>query len=127
MNEQAINMYLESSVNAASPGELTLMLYNGCLKFIKHAEKAMGKGELETKNKMIMKAQDIITDMMVTLNRDIEVSKEILPIYDYIHHQLMEANTKNNKEALQEAYTYTKDLKDTWVEVLKMEKQGNLT
>jgi flagellar secretion chaperone FliS len=127
MKEQAINQYQQNSVLSASPGELTLMLYNGCLKFIKQAEKALENNDHHTKNETIIKAQSIMTELMLTLNREVEISQQILPLYEYIHHKLFEANTKNDKEALNEAFTNVKELKDTWVQVLKMQKEGQLT
>ena len=59
--------YQQNSVNTASPGELTLMLYNGCLKFITLAKKAMKAGNVQDKNTNLIKAQNIIHEFMVTL------------------------------------------------------------
>ena len=62
--------YKQNAVNTASPGELTLMLYNGCLKFITLAKKAINDGNVEVKNTNLIKAQNIIHEFMVTLNMD---------------------------------------------------------
>lgn len=62
--------YQQNSVNTASPGELTLMLYNGCLKFINLAKKAIEDKKMEEKNVNLIKAQKIIQELMVTLNMD---------------------------------------------------------
>ena len=73
----SIQAYQNNSVETASPGELTLMLYNGCIKFIKAGRKAMENKEIEKKNLNIQKAQNIIQELMVTMNQDYAVSQEI--------------------------------------------------
>jgi len=67
--------YRQNAVNTASPGELTLMLYNGCLKFINLAKKAMDENNIEERNRNIQKAQSIIHELMATLNMDVEISQ----------------------------------------------------
>ena len=88
--------YQQNSVNTASPGELTLMLYNGCLKFIKLAKKAISDKNVEEKNINLIKAQNIIHEFMVTLNMDVKVSSELMVMYDYLHRRLVEANVNSD-------------------------------
>ncbi len=94
--------YQQNSVNTASPGELTLMLYNGCLKFIMLGKKAIEAGNIEVKNTNIIKAQTIIRELMVTLNMDADVSKDMMSLYDFMNRRLIEANMKNDVSALEE-------------------------
>jgi flagellar secretion chaperone FliS len=94
--------YQNNSVNTASPGELTLMLYNGCLKFINLAKKAMEDKNSEVKNINIQKAQNIVNELMVTLNMDVKVSKNLQSLYDYLNRRLMEANIRNDVSILNE-------------------------
>ena len=77
--------YQQNSVNTASPGDLTLMLYNGCLKFITLGKKAMETGNIQEKNNNLLKAQNIIHELMVTLNMDVAISKDLLSLYDYLN------------------------------------------
>ncbi|MFD1020310.1 flagellar export chaperone FliS [Thalassobacillus hwangdonensis] len=115
----SITAYQNNSVETASPGELTLMLYNGCLKFITQAKKAMETGNFEQKNTSIQKAQNIIRELMVTMDPDAPITNEIMPLYDYINRRLMDANLKNEQEILDEAYSLVADFRDTWKEVIK--------
>ena len=69
--------YKQNSVSTAPPGELTLMLYNGCLKFITLAKKAINDGNMEAKNTNLIKAQNIINELIVTLNMDVKVSNDL--------------------------------------------------
>ncbi|TGB02362.1 flagellar export chaperone FliS [Halobacillus salinus] len=114
----SIQAYQNNSVETASPGELTLMLYNGCIKFIKASRKAMENNEIEKKNTNIQKAQNIIQELMVTMNQDYAISQEILPLYDYMNRRLIEANTKNDVEILDEVQGLVTEFRDTWKQVI---------
>ncbi|WP_368297454.1 flagellar export chaperone FliS [Cytobacillus firmus] len=115
--------YQQNSVNTASPGELTLMLYNGCLKFIHQAKKAIEEKNIELKNTNIQKAQSIIQELMVTLNMDIEVSKNMMSLYDFMNRRLMEANIKNDASILDEVEGLVTEFRDTWKEVIQVNRQ----
>ncbi|MGA5690508.1 flagellar export chaperone FliS [Cytobacillus pseudoceanisediminis] len=115
--------YQQNSVNTASPGELTLMLYNGCLKFIHQAKKAIMDNNIEAKNTNIQKAQNIIQELMVTLNMDIEVSQNMMSLYDYMNRRLMEANIKNDTGILDEVEGLVSEFRDTWKEVIQVNRQ----
>jgi flagellar secretion chaperone FliS len=115
--------YQVNSVQTASPGELTLMLYNGCLKFIKFARKAIEEKNIEEKNTNLLKAQNIIQELMVTLNMDYDVAKNMMAMYDYIHRRLIEANLKNDVEILDEVEGYVTEFRDTWKQVIQLNRQ----
>ncbi|OAS85816.1 MULTISPECIES: flagellar export chaperone FliS [Metabacillus] len=115
--------YQQNAVTTASPGEVTLMLYNGCLKFIKLASSAIENKEIENKNTNIQKAQKIITELMVTLNMDLEISKNMIVMYDYINHRLTEANVKNDESILKEVEGLVVEFRDTWKQVIQITRQ----
>ncbi|TDQ36941.1 flagellar protein FliS [Aureibacillus halotolerans] len=111
--------YQQNSVTTASPGELTLMLYNGCLKFIGQARNAIKNGEQARKNEALLKAQKIISELSVTLRGNDDLAGQMQSMYEYINHQLVQANTNNSEAALNEAEQYVTEFRDTWKEVLK--------
>jgi flagellar secretion chaperone FliS len=115
--------YQNNSVNTASPGELTLMLYNGCLKFINLAKKAMEDKNSEVKNINIQKAQNIVNELMVTLNMDVKVSKNLQSLYDYLNRRLMEANIRNDVSILNEVEEFMTEFRDTWKQVIQANRQ----
>src|SRR6478609_2255117 len=84
--------YQQGAVQTASPGELTLMLYNGCLKFIKLARTGIQEKNIELKNTNLLKAQNIIQELMITLDTNVQVAKSMMAMYDYINQRLIEAN-----------------------------------
>lgn len=119
----AHNAYKQNSVTTASPGELTLMLYNGCLKFLTLAKKAMLDKDIQTKNTNLQKAQAIITELMVTLDMNVPISKEIQPLYDYMSRRLLEANIKNDPAIIDEVAGLMTEFRDTWKEVIRLNRQ----
>lgn len=123
MAQQQYQAYKNNSVNTASPGELTLMLYNGCLKFIKQAKKGIEDKDFEKKNVNIQKAQKIIRELMLTLDQKAEISNQFMPLYDYMNVRLMEANIQNDLEILEEVDSLVKEFRDTWKEVIKQTRQ----
>ncbi|MFP8784305.1 flagellar export chaperone FliS [Planococcus plakortidis] len=115
--------YQQNSVMTASPEELTLMLYNGCLKFIKLAKKAMQDKQFEEKNKNLLKAQAIIQELRSTLNPDIALSKELERLYEYQYSQLVEANMKNDEAILDAVLADVAELRNTWKQAMALAKQ----
>lgn len=114
--------YQQNSVTTASPQELTLMLYNGCLKFIKLAKRAMEEGKIQERNTNLIKAQAIIQEFQITLDRDIEISAGLDQLYEYIYRRLVEANMKNDMNILEDAESQVKELRDTWKEAMALAK-----
>jgi flagellar protein FliS len=115
--------YQTNSVTTASPGELTLMLYNGCLKFIQHAKRDIENKDIQGKNTNIQKAQNIIHELMVTLKMDYEVSKKMMALYEYMKQRLIEANIKNDIEILNEVEDFVTEFRDTWKQVIQINRQ----
>ena len=115
--------YKENSVTQSTPGELTLMLYNGCLKFLNQAKKGIETNNIELKNTNIQKAQNILRELMVTLDMSQSVSESMASLYDYMITQLIEANIKNDAAILDEVYGLTTEFRDTWKQVIQTNRQ----
>lgn len=119
----AYNQYKENSVYTASPEELTLMLYNGLVKFIMQAQAAVEEKNIMKANNCIIRAQDIIVEFQTTLDMQYEVSKNLMSLYDYIYRRLVQANIKKDKDILEEILGLAKELRDTWSQAMKLAKQ----
>ncbi|MGY4794068.1 flagellar export chaperone FliS [Lysinibacillus fusiformis] len=122
-NAAAFNTYKQNSVTTASPSDLTLMLYNGSLKFLGKAKVAIEEGSIEEKNTNLQKSQAIIAELMSTLNMDIEVSKNMLALYEYMKSRLVEANIQNDIAIIQEVEGFVTEFRDTWKEVIRINRQ----
>ncbi len=98
----------------ASPEELVMMLYNGIIRFVNEAKQAIDDKNIERAHNSITRAQDIVLELMSTLDMQYDISKNLYSIYDYISRRLIEANLKKDKVALDEVESLISDLKDTW-------------
>ncbi|MDJ0331407.1 flagellar export chaperone FliS [Planococcus sp. S3-L1] len=116
--------YQQNSVMTASPQELTLMLYSGSVKFIKLAKRAMNDKNFQEKNTNIIKAQNIIQELRSTLNADIDMSRDLEQMYEYMYSRLLEANMKNDLEALEEVETLMTDMRSTWKQAMALAKSN---
>jgi len=125
--QSAYNAYKQNSVTTASPGELTLMLYNGCLKFLHQSKKAIEANDIQEKNTNIQKVQAIISELMSTLNMDIAVSQQMFSLYEYMNRRLVEANVKNDISIIHEVEGYIVEFRDTWKEVIRINRQKQFT
>lgn len=115
--------YQNNAVNTSTPGELTLMLYNGCLKFIQQAKKEMVEGNIAEKNKAIQKAQSIVTELMITLDTSYPVAENMLILYEFVNSRLIDANIKNDPQLLDEASDIITEFRDTWKQVIQLNRQ----
>ena len=111
--------YKQNSVMTAPPGELTLMLYNGAIKFCIQAEEAIEKKDIDASHKYLTKAQDIILELKITLNMKYPIAKEMASLYDYVNELLVEANMKKDINKLNEAEELIREFRDTWQQMLK--------
>jgi len=119
----AHNAYKQNSVTTASPGELTLMLYNGCLKFLNKSKLAIEEKNIQDKNTNLQKAQAIISELMSTLNMNIEISKNMMALYEYMNNRLVEANIRNDITIIEEVEGLVTEFRDTWKEVIRINRQ----
>lgn len=119
--------YQQNSILQSTPAELTLLLYNGSLKFLNLAKKGIETNNIEMKNINIQKAQNILRELMITLDLSIPVSKSLQTLYEYMIHQLVEANIKNDINLIDEVMGYISEFKATWKQVIQMNRQQQYT
>lgn len=111
--------YNNSKILTASPAELTLMLYEGAIKFCNIAVMAIEQGDMMKAHTNIVKAENIIVEFQSTLNHKYPVAEDFDRVYNYIYGRLVEANIKKDKEILEEALGHLRTMRDTWKEVMR--------
>ena len=115
--------YLENRIATASKEELTLMLYDGALKFCNQAIAALEAKELEKSSELIIRVENIIREFQLTLDRKYEVTKNLNSLYEYIHRRLVDANVEKNIEILQEMQFLLRELRDMWKTAMTAARQ----
>lgn len=124
LSANAYAQYNRNKILTASPAELTLMLYDGCIKFINIAKMGIDEKDLAKANTNIKKAERIIVELQSTLNDKYEVSKDFNAVYSYVKRRLLEANIAKDNEILEECAGHMRTMRDTWKEVMKTARQG---
>ena len=124
MDQRAINAYQKNAIMTASKAELTLMLYDGAIKFCNIALSGFENKDYEKINTNLKKAQAIITEFRATFDHKYPVWEDFERVYDYIYRCLIDANIHKDEEKLQEALKYIREMRDTWKEVMRLNKAG---
>ena len=122
MTLNAAAAYQGTKINTASPAELTLMLYEGAIKFCNKAIYAIENKDIVARNLNFQKAQKIITQLRVTLDFKYPVATDFDRVYEYIYRRLVEANIKSDITIAEDALHYIREMRDTWKEVMRRNK-----
>lgn len=116
----AYAQYNNSKILTASPAELTLMLYEGAIKFCNIAEMAIDNKDIPKAHSNIVKVQHIMDYLRQTLDMKYPVAQDFENIYSYLSKRLVEANTKKDKAILEEVNMHLRSVRDTWKEVMRI-------
>ncbi|NLY84924.1 MAG: flagellar export chaperone FliS [Tissierellia bacterium] len=122
MTYEALNTYKQNTVLTATPEELTLMLYEGAIKFMKIAKYSIENRDMERAHSSLIRAQDIILELNYSLDMNYEISKDFRSLYNFIHEKLVDANINKDIKSIDDALEITNEMKDTWKEVMKQIK-----
>lgn len=114
-----VNNDLAAKVENASPEELVLLMYDGCLNYIRQGSKALEQKNYELANMNIQKAENIIQEFRCTLNHKYEISESLESIYYFVYKNLVVANIKSDLQLLSKIEEIVLILRDTWIKVLK--------
>ena len=113
------NQYLRSKIMTASKPELTLMLYDGAIKFTNMAIMAVDKNDVPGAHNAIKRTEAIIQEFQITLDHKYAVAKDFDNVYNYLLQRLSDANIKKDKEILEECLGHLRTMRDTWKEAMK--------
>ncbi len=115
--------YNQNKILTASPAELTLMLYDGAIKFCNIAVMGVEQNDVQKAHNNIMKVQKIIEEFQLTLNFKYEIANDFNNVYNYLMKRLREANMTKDKAILDEVLEHLHTMRDTWKEVMRLNNQ----
>ncbi|RTE07942.1 flagellar export chaperone FliS [Paenibacillus whitsoniae] len=118
------NKYLENTVQTASPAQLLIMLCDGAIRFCRAGIEALKNHNHQDANTNLVKVQDIISEFTITLDRNAPIAEDLLRLYEYFNHRLIEANIKKTAEPAEEVLGYLIELKETWLQAAKQMNAG---
>ena len=119
----AQDAYRRNQIMNAPPEQLTLLLYNGCLKFIEEGREAVAAKNYEEANVTLQKAQRIISEFRLTLNMEYEISHQLMPLYNYAYDRLVSGNIRSDVAQIDEAKEIMSELRDAWVGAMKKARE----
>ena len=126
-NTNPYNQYKQTQITTANQGKLIVMLYDGAIKFLNIALDNMSPKTYDVVNNNIIKAQDIITELLLSLNMDEggEISQNLFNLYMYFKRQLLEANIKKDAEIINHILKLLKELRDAWDQISANEARSD--
>lgn len=119
---QGYAAYANNKVMTASPAELTLMLYEGAIKFSNLALVGIEEKNIQKAHDNIMKVERIIEEFQATLDHKYPVAKDFDEVYSYLMLRLREANLKKDREIMEEVLEHLRTMRDTWKEVMRLSR-----
>ena len=119
MSVNAYQMYKKTQVSTASQGDLLLMLFDGAIRFANQGRQAIAEQDMEQANVKLLRAQDIVTELMISLDLDQgEIAENLYQLYSFIYELLVEANIKKDVNLIDQAVRFLTELRDTWRQVV---------
>lgn len=136
MDRERITSYRETQIKTASKGKLVVFLYDGLIRFLEIALENFPLKKYDVVNNNILRAQDIISELIMSLNLDAgDMSRKLLSIYSFFNTKLIEGNIQKNPEPVKFVRNMICELRDAWNEVAKkggtpdineMKKEGGI-
>lgn len=115
--------YQQNTVQGVSPGELTLMLYDGLVKSLKMAILSLEQTDFNRSHNSLIRAQEILTHLNETLDFQYDLSQNLSALYEFMTRQLMEANAKKDVHSIQAVLELAQDMRDTWQQALQVVRE----
>ncbi len=117
------NKYVENKVNHTTKGNLLIMVYDSAIRNIKEAQLHMESNNIPKKAEAINVAYKAVSELLVSLDFNFggDIPKNLSRIYNYILREITSSNVSNEASKLDAPLKILKDLKSTWLEVIKIE------
>ena len=126
-NYKASEQYAQTKIQTASGGDLVIMLYQGCIKFLRLAKKSMEEDNIHNTNEYLIRSQDIIMELLTTLDGEKggEVAQNLAALYEYMYRELIQANMKKDPERIDQVEGMLLELLEAWKEAVKSDRKEN--
>ena len=121
-DKKPVNPYLQSKVMTATPEELVLMLYDGAIRFMNQAVVQLEAENKPAAHEASIRAQAIVAELMGGLNMDVEISANLMSLYDYLQYVMVNANIHKNVDQSRHAIEMLRELRETWQEAMKLHR-----
>lgn len=122
MNRGAYRQYSQVQIQTANKGKLIVMLYQGAVRFMRKALQAIERKDIETKGNSLIRAQDIVLELLYALDQQMldqgnELALNLQRIYLYAYRRLVQANLRTDSAAIEEVIGLLNNLLQAWEQV----------
>ncbi|MBB3114244.1 flagellar protein FliS [Paenibacillus phyllosphaerae] len=111
--------YLETTIQTATPGQLLIMLYDGAIRFCRTAIEALHEGRYVEANENLIKVQNIVSEFVITLDKNSPLANNLLALYEYYKHLLIQANMTKSAQPAEEVLGYFVEMKEMWIQAAR--------
>ncbi|MGF1634425.1 MAG: flagellar export chaperone FliS [Phycisphaerae bacterium] len=127
MSQSPASNYLRTKIFTATPEQLQLMLYDGCIRFTEQAKQALIARNYDESYRLFTRAQRIITELTCSLKQDVapEICGKMAALYNFCYIKLVEANTGHSIESVEDALQILRYQRETWVLLMQELAQAN--
>ncbi len=115
--------YKQQNIMTASPGELTLMLYDGCIKNLKLGKMYICENNIEKTNESLLRSQDIVFELVRTLDSQYEIAGQLNALYQFVLDKISASNISKSDEGLGDAIEILSGIREAWQEAVKLNRQ----
>lgn len=116
-------VYQQNQITMASPRELVLLLFNAGIKSMNVANAAIEKRDYEKAHNALIHGQDILTELILGLDKKIEISYQLEALYTYMKSQLIKANFTKDVKIVEEVHGLFVEFRDTWKQAMELAKR----
>ncbi len=120
--QTAYQNYKKQEVEGATKGKVVVLLFEGTIKFLRKAAKAVEENNIQDAHNNIVKAENILYELMSTLNMEAgEIADNLMRLYDFMIWQLIEANRDKDKHKIESVIELLIPLCDAWKQIVEKE------
>ncbi|MDR1306229.1 MAG: flagellar export chaperone FliS [Treponema sp.] len=122
-----VSAYRETRVKTASQGQLVIMLYDEAVKQLDRSLELLAldsaekkdPGRIEKISKAVLKAQEIFTELMASLDfeRGGEIAKNLFSLYTWFNQELLESNLRQDLRRITIVRNMVYELRGAWVQI----------
>ncbi|GIO33299.1 MULTISPECIES: flagellar export chaperone FliS [Paenibacillus] len=126
MQNAVQQQYLKVQVETASPGELTLMLYQEMNKSLLIAKRLYAQNQFEEMNESLHKVRTILNELIITLNMKYEIAQNLHQLYDFYIRHIADFMIQRDEKMLDDVIEFAQGMVETWKKaLLSLKKGGN--
>lgn len=125
-NQTPYQQYKKSAVETSTPEKLLLMLFDGAIRFTNQGKNAIIEGNYELANSLLLKVQDILAELMYTLDveKGGDIARNLFELYSFYQGEVIQANMKKDALRLDSVLEFLQTYKAVWAEAAMLARKG---